>query len=272
MLSFPKQNNYNKKKTICNNCPLSFISIVVILSFLKPIFYLIYFVKDLIKNAVFNFVFLLLADEVDGANIDSIDVVILHESGYFEHLGAKTEKCLEVCFTAWGKFFATYPWLTLLGGLLFVAALGSGIKFLNITTDPVQLWASPQSRSRVEREFFDSKFQPFYRIEQIIIKAVDLPDIIHNTSNGPIQFGPVFDKQFLTDVYYLQEDIKNLGKDIENATMLKDICFAPLVTDVSATKETSNCVVQSIWGYFQDDLERLDDDDDDNGFKVSFQL
>lgn len=184
-------------------------------------------------------------------------------------MGAKTEKHLEEFFTAWGKVFATYPWFTLLGGLVLVAALGTGIKFLHVTTDPVELWASPQSRSRVEREFFDSSFQPFYRLEQIIIKAVDLPNIVHNTSNGPMTFGPVFDKQFLLDVLNLQEDIKNLGKDIENATMLKDICFAPLVSGESTPVETSNCVVQSIWGYFKDDPERLDDTDEDNGFEVS---
>ncbi|XP_065355610.1 NPC intracellular cholesterol transporter 1 isoform X2 [Calliphora vicina] len=209
-------------------------------------------------------------NEVDGVNNDGIDIVIDTESGYFEHLGAKTEKCLETMFTAWGKFFATYPWLTLVGGLVFVAALGFGIKFLHITTDPVQLWASPQSRSRVEREYFDSTFQPFYRIEQIIIKAVDLDNIVHNTSNGPIVFGPVFDKQFLIDVHNLQEDIRNLGSDIEGATMLKDICYAPLVSGGQDKVKPEDCVVQSIWGYFRDDLERLDDEDDDNGFEVNY--
>ena len=108
-------------------------------------------------------------DEVDAVHIDGIGGGMHNEpeSGYFEKLGAKTEKCLESFFTVWGKFFATYPWLTLLGGLIVVSILGSGIHYLHITTDPVQLWASPQSRSRVEREFFDSTFQPFYRIEQV---------------------------------------------------------------------------------------------------------
>ncbi|KAL9926014.1 NPC intracellular cholesterol transporter 1 isoform X2 [Glossina fuscipes] len=209
-------------------------------------------------------------NEVDGPPHDNIDVMTTSESGYFEHLGAKTEKYLETFFTSWGKLFATYPWFTLLGGLLLVAALGYGIKFLHVTTDPVKLWASPQSRSRVEREFFDSNFQPFYRIEQIIVKAVDLPDIVHNTSNGPLQFGPVFDKQFLTDVYHLQEEIKNLGKGVENATMLKDICYAPLTTDEPGSVEATNCVVQSIWGYFQDEIDRLDDEDEDNGFEITY--
>lgn len=48
-----------------------------------------------------------------------------------------------------------------------MTTLGHGIKYLNIITDPVELWAGPNSRSRIEREFFDSKFEPFYRIEQV---------------------------------------------------------------------------------------------------------
>lgn len=45
--------------------------------------------------------------------------------------------------------------------------MGHGITCLKITTDPVELWAAPNSRSRIEREFFDSNFEPFYRIEQV---------------------------------------------------------------------------------------------------------
>lgn len=52
-------------------------------------------------------------------------------------------------------------------GFCFVVGMGHGIKYLHITTDPVQLWASPHSRSRIEREFFDSNFSPFYRVEQV---------------------------------------------------------------------------------------------------------
>lgn len=112
------------------------------------------------------FYFLLFIDdenEVDGAQ-GPLDE---YETGYFENLGAKTEKCLEAFFTTWGKFFARRPKMTLIGGICFVIVMGYGIKFLHITTDPVQLWASPQSKSRIEREFYDSQFQPFYRIEQV---------------------------------------------------------------------------------------------------------
>ena len=90
--------------------------------------------------------------------------------------------------------------------------MGHGIKYLNITTNPVELWASPDSRARVEREFFDANFEPFYRIEQIIINAVDLPNVMHNTSNGLVEYGPVFNKEFLLEVLELQNKIKGKSK------------------------------------------------------------
>lgn len=45
--------------------------------------------------------------------------------------------------------------------------MGHGVKYLIITTDPVELWAAPTSDSRIERQFFDTNFEPFYRIEQV---------------------------------------------------------------------------------------------------------
>lgn len=89
------------------------------------------------------------------------------DSGYFERLGANTELFFERCFTAWGTYCAKNPWLILFLGFCFVCAMGHGIKYLKITTDPVEIWAAPNSRSRIEREFFDSNFEPFYRIEQV---------------------------------------------------------------------------------------------------------
>lgn len=93
-------------------------------------------------------------------------------------------------------------------GLCFVVAFGHGIKYMKVTTDPVELWASPDSRARVERKYFDSHFEPFYRTEQVIIKAVNLPHVYHNTSDGILEFGPVFHREFLMKVFELQEGIK----------------------------------------------------------------
>lgn len=86
---------------------------------------------------------------------------------FIERLGANTDSYLERIFYKWGKFCADNPWLVLFFGGCVIVALGHGIKYLRITTDPVELWASPSSRSRIEKEYYDSHFQPFYRTEQV---------------------------------------------------------------------------------------------------------
>lgn len=83
------------------------------------------------------------------------------------------------------KFFsacASRPWFVLFLGFLFIIGLGHGIKYIHVTTDPVELWAAPQSRSRVEKEYFDQHFEPFYRTEQIIITSVGLPNVSFNAA------------------------------------------------------------------------------------------
>lgn len=63
----------------------------------------------------------------------------------------------------------------------------------------------------------------------------------------------------------------NLGRN-GNGTVLEDICFAPLSSESGSKKDVSNCIVQSIWGYFGNDLERLNDTDEDGNFEVSQQI
>lgn len=59
----------------------------------------------------------------------------------------------------------------------FVIGLGYGIVYLKITTDPVELWAAPLSQSRLEKDYFDSHFRPFYRTEQIFFRAKGLSTV-----------------------------------------------------------------------------------------------
>jgi len=96
-------------------------------------------------------------------------------------------------------------------GLCIIVGLGHGIMYIKVTTDPVELWAAPESRSRIEREFFDSHFEPFYRTEQIIMRPVGRDNINHETANGVITFGPVFQKDFLLLALDLQNGILNVS-------------------------------------------------------------
>ncbi|KAK2584243.1 hypothetical protein KPH14_006655 [Odynerus spinipes] len=190
------------------------------------------------------------------------------QSTFIEKLGAGTDKLLQEFFCWWGTVCASRPWLVLFLGFLFIVGLGRGIKYMNVTTDPVELWASPNSRSRVEREYFDEHFEPFYRTEQIIITAIGLNNIVHNTSNGPITFGPVFNENVLMYVYDLQEKIKSIVTP-SNYT-LSDICFAPLRNAFTGSPTVNECAIQSIWGYWQNDVELFNDSSIQDNYTVNY--
>ncbi|KNE87185.1 hypothetical protein PSTG_19436, partial [Puccinia striiformis f. sp. tritici PST-78] len=44
----------------------------------------------------------------------------------------------------------------------------------------------------------------------------------------------------------------------------------PLKSPEKNDTDVSKGVIQSMWGYFQDDVERLDDQDEDHGFNVTY--
>lgn len=93
---------------------------------------------------------------------------------------------------------------------------------------------------------------------QIIIKAVGLPDIPHENEQGDeLIFGPVFNETFLKTVFDLQERIKALGSGTEHS--FDKICFAPLRSDGQTKTSVDECVVQSVWAYFGNDPENVDD-------------
>ena len=61
--------------------------------------------------------------------------------------------------------------------VVFALGLATGARWLKVETDPIELWAAPESRSRVEKDFYDEVFRPFYRTSQIIIHAKNLDNV-----------------------------------------------------------------------------------------------
>ncbi|XP_057666723.1 NPC intracellular cholesterol transporter 1-like isoform X1 [Diorhabda carinulata] len=175
---------------------------------------------------------------------------------FIEKLGVNTDAFLQNSFEKWGTFCAQRPLFILFLGTCLVITLAAGIKQLQIITDPVELWASPTSRSRIEKEIFDSNFQPFYRTEQVIIRAVNLSNIHHNTSDGILTFGPAFNEEFLISVLALQMQIQAIGAGTSHS--FDKICFAPLRQENQKVTKVSECVVQSIWGYYKNSIKDFD--------------
>ena len=92
--------------------------------------------------------------------------------------------------------------------------------------DPIELWNSPTSQTRKEKEFFDSTFRPFYRPCQIIVKAKNVPLEIPYTDNKTGEeylFGPAFNEDFMFELLDLQRDIEDIVSGGQYNVSLKDV-------------------------------------------------
>ncbi|XP_030563152.1 NPC intracellular cholesterol transporter 1 homolog 1b [Drosophila novamexicana] len=155
---------------------------------------------------------------------------------------------------SWGTFCAKHPVLVLALCSWAIGGLGYGIVYMNVTTDPVELWASEQSQTRIEKDYFDQHFGPFYRTNQLFVKPVNKNTFTHETINGILTFGPAFEQSFLQEVFELQEQIMQLGMS-EDAGLDK-ICYAPVLYP-GLTPTVDDCVIQSVYGYFQHDMSKF---------------
>lgn len=126
----------------------------------------------------------------------------LGEASCCDPLGAAFEGCLRWLFTRWGSFCVRNPGCVIFSSLAFIASCSSGLVFVRITTSPVDLWSAPSSQARLEKEYFDTHFGPFFRTEQLIIQAPHTP--VHTyepyPSGSDVPFGPPLDKGILHQV------------------------------------------------------------------------
>ncbi|KAF8665679.1 hypothetical protein AX16_000132 [Volvariella volvacea WC 439] len=152
-----------------------------------------------------------------------------------------------------GIFTATNPWLTFMLVFLLVGILNMGWKKFEVETDPVRLWVAPASQSKLQKEFFDEKFGPFYRTEQIFITAPPSPA---DASNNSLHTSPASSPAVLTwdRLKYwakVEADIRSLRSP--HGYKLSDVCFKP-------AGPRGACVVQSIMAWFGNDLVDYDED------------
>lgn len=86
-----------------------------------------------------------------------------------ETLGERFENCLRNLFSSWGSMCVRHPLTVILTSVVLVSICSAGLTYMRITTNPVELWSSPSSRARQEKDYFDQHFGPFFRTEQLII-------------------------------------------------------------------------------------------------------
>lgn len=173
-------------------------------------------------------------------------------------ISAGMEQTIRKSFTVFGTAVAKYPFLFLLLGACLVVGLTIGVAFLQVTTDPVELWASPTSRTRKHKDYFDSRFSPFYRTTQVIItpKGYEWENVTVTDSlnvDRVYLFGPALNASFVQKVMQLQTEITSLKGHLANGSevQLTDVCEQPMAP------EYEHCLIQSVMNYWQNDPDNL---------------
>ncbi|XP_074525822.1 NPC1-like intracellular cholesterol transporter 1 [Halichoeres trimaculatus] len=161
-------------------------------------------------------------------------------------------------FMRWGTLMATYPIVVLLLSAIVVAVFAAGLKSLELTTDPVELWSAPNSRARQEKEFHDKNFEPFFRTNQLILTAPDKKGHIYDSLLfGPQNFSGLVSKDLIIELLELQTRIQKIefwSEDLNRTASLKDVCYAPLNPSNPAL---TDCATNSVVQYFQNSLDNI---------------
>ncbi|XP_058581654.1 NPC1-like intracellular cholesterol transporter 1 isoform X2 [Neofelis nebulosa] len=175
-----------------------------------------------------------------------------------DKLSLSTHRLLSRCFQGWGTWVASWPLSVLLVSIAVVVAFSGGLAFMELTTDPVELWSAPSSQARREKEFHDQHFGPFLRTNQVILTAPTRPGSSYNSLLlGPKNFSGVLAPDVLLEVLELQETLRHLqvwSPEEQRNVSLQDVCFAPLNPHNTSL---SDCCVNSLLQYFQNNRTRL---------------
>ncbi|XP_042344040.1 NPC1-like intracellular cholesterol transporter 1 [Plectropomus leopardus] len=161
-------------------------------------------------------------------------------------------------FQHWGTLMASYPLTVLLLSAAVVAVFSAGLKSIELTTDPVELWSAPNSRARQEKEFHDSHFGPFFRTNQLILTAPGRQGHTYDSLLfGPQNFSGLVSKDLVIELLELQTRIRNISfwsEDLNHTATLKDVCFAPLNP---SNPSVTDCAINSLPQYFQNSLDNI---------------
>uniref|UniRef100_A0A4W5KGE9 NPC1 like intracellular cholesterol transporter 1 n=1 Tax=Hucho hucho TaxID=62062 RepID=A0A4W5KGE9_9TELE len=120
-----------------------------------------------------------------------------------------TQEFLGSGFQAWGTLIASHPLKVLLVSALVIAAFATGLMHIELTTDPVQLWSAPNSRARIEKDFHDKYFDPFFRTNQLILTAPGRPGHFYDSLLfGKQNFSGIITKDLILELLELQKKIQ----------------------------------------------------------------
>jgi len=147
-----------------------------------------------------------------------------------------------------GLLTASYPSATFAIVFFCMFLLNIGWKDFGVETDPVRLWVAPDSESKIQKDFFDQNFGPFYRPQQIFVTSATNGDHSSISQTGK----PVLSWDRLKFWFSVETDIRNL-RSSPNSYSLSDVCFKP-------AGPQGACVFQSITAWFENDIDNTSPD------------
>ncbi|XP_008048744.1 Niemann-Pick C1-like protein 1 isoform X2 [Carlito syrichta] len=161
-------------------------------------------------------------------------------------------------FQGWGTWVASWPLTILVLSSVVVVSLAAGLVFMELTTDPVELWSAPSSQARREKAFHDQHFGPFFRTNQVILTAPNRSSYRYDSLLlGSKNFSGILALDLLLELLELQERLRHLqvwSPEAQRNISLQDICYAPLSPDNASL---SDCCINSLLQYFQSNRTRL---------------
>lgn len=165
--------------------------------------------------------------------------------------GNKVIETFQCIFSAIGGFSASNTVLIIMltSWLLFVMIFG--VLNLRITSNPIELWSSPVSRSRLELNYFNERFGPFYRAAQVYLQIKGLEPF----TVGNVTYGPAFRLEAVEELVKLEDAILNLGRN-DGGPTLEQVCYAPLRSQ-GAEQLLEQCVSMSVTSYLGADRNNI---------------
>lgn len=131
---------------------------------------------------------------------------------------------------------STKPFLTITTALIVTLMCCTGLAKLEWETNPINLWVSPSEPALLQREYFESNFGEWFRIEQLIISTKNNTPVL---SWDTVQWW--FEKEL---------ELQELKDDYNVTHSLDPLCFKPL---------EDTCAIESFAQYFQGNINYLNE-------------
>ncbi|KAJ0176158.1 hypothetical protein K1T71_008332 [Dendrolimus kikuchii] len=162
-------------------------------------------------------------------------------------------KFFKALFIKIGVFSASHPAIILMFTSWVAFGMLFGVLNLKITSNPIELWSAPDSQSRAELNYFNSRFGPFYRAAQVFLRFNGLEPF----QVGNLTYGPAFRIEALQELIELEDAIINIGHD-DGGVTLEEVCYAPL-RPRGGDPRLDQCVIMSVSVYLGEGRENINE-------------